>query len=96
LTTHAKATPDDIKGVIKVAIETQSDMTVVERAGRLFSGSALQYGVSMNPTCLRPKNAHFDRVLPRTAFQRAKNFVLFNILEPLLPAKSEQVTVAQN
>jgi len=42
----------EIKNIVKTAIETQSDQSVVERAGRLFSGAALNYGVSMNPTCL--------------------------------------------
>src|SRR5262249_60473700 len=84
------------KGAIKVGVESQGDTTVVERAGRLYAGAALQYGVSMTPPCLAPKNSRFERVLPQTAFERAMNYVLFNIVEPLLPAKPEQVTVAQN
>ncbi len=95
LTTDAKAADDHVKGIVKLAIETQSGQTVVERAGRLFAGSALNYGVSMNPTCLAPPNGHFERTLPQTAFGRFVNYVLFSIIEPMLPAKTEQVEVAQ-
>jgi hypothetical protein len=96
LATSAKATADDIKGIVKIAVESQSDQSVVERAGRLFAGSALKYGVSMNPTCLAPADGHFQRVLPRTAFGRVVNFVLFSMVEPILPAKADRSEVAQN
>src|ERR1700730_12380845 len=91
---HAKAT--DITGQIKQAIETQSDVSVVERDGRLFTGSALTYGVSMNPTCLAPLNGHFQRVLPQNRLDRFVNFVKFSILEPLWPAHANQSQLAQN
>jgi hypothetical protein len=95
LATETKATPEDVTNAIKLAIEAQSKQSVVEREGRLFSGSALQYGVLMNPTCLAPKGARFRRVLPRNAWGRIVNFVLFNIVEPILPARAEDTEVAQ-
>jgi hypothetical protein len=94
LATKAKVTPDEVKNVVKLAIEAHSGESVVERAGRLLAGSALKYGVSMNPTCLAPLTARFERVLPRTAFGRAVNFVLFSIVEPLFPANPDRVEVA--
>jgi hypothetical protein len=95
LDTNVKPT-GEIKNIVKTAIETQSDQSVVERAGRLFSGAALTYGVSMNPTCLAPPDGHFQRVLPRTAVGRVVNFVLFSLVEPLLPVKADQSQLAQN
>jgi hypothetical protein len=68
---------------------------VVDKEGRLFAGRALNYGVSMNPICLAPPNGRFERVLPHTALGRLTNFVLFNIVEPILPAKPDQLEVAQ-
>jgi hypothetical protein len=96
LATNAKATADEIKGMMKTAIETQSDQGVDEREGRLLAGASLKYGISMNPTCLAPANAHFKRILPQTMFGRVVNFVLFNIVEPMLPAKADRSVVAQN
>jgi hypothetical protein len=95
LDTSANIKADDVKGIVKLAIETQTEQNVVERSGRLFAGAALKYGVSMNPTCLAPPNGRFQRILPRTAFGRIANFVLFRIIEPMLPAKSDRVQVAQ-
>lgn len=94
LGTKAKVSADNVKDAVKLAVEAQSDQTVVERSGRLFSGSALQYGVSMNPTCLAPPTARFRRVLPRSAWDRFVNFVLLDIVEPLLPAEADQTEVA--
>jgi hypothetical protein len=93
LGTHAKA--ENVKGSVKQAIESQSQQSVVERDGRLFAGKALQYGVSMNPTCLAPPHARFQRVLPRTRWDRVVNFVLFDILEPILPTKLDNTETAQ-
>jgi hypothetical protein len=94
LATHAKT--DDIKELVKAAVETQSKHSVVEREGRLFAGSALKYGVSMTPICLAPPDGRFERLLPRTMFDRIANFFLFRIVEPLLPAKVDRSEVAQN
>jgi hypothetical protein len=76
----------ELKDRVKSAIEQQSDQSVVERSGRLLAGSALNYGVSMNPTCLAPPHARFARVLPKTIFDRIKNFTLYSLIEPIWPA----------
>jgi hypothetical protein len=87
LATKTKATADNIKDIVKLAVESQSDQSVVDKEGRLFAGTALKYGVSMNPICLAPPNGRFQRVLPRTALGRVTNFVLYNVVEPILPAR---------
>jgi hypothetical protein len=86
LAASAKVTADNIRDVVKLAVESQSDQSVVDKEGRLFSGTALNYGVSMNPDCLAPATGRFQRVLPHTALGRVTNFILFNIVEPILPA----------
>ena len=85
LTTGADVSAEKINDALKVAIKAQSDQNVVEREGRLLSGSALNNGVAVNPTCLVPKDAHFARVLPRNPWDRVVNFVLYRFVEPLLP-----------
>ncbi|MGZ5873866.1 MAG: hypothetical protein ACXWKP_17320 [Bradyrhizobium sp.] len=92
---NAAATPGDVKDIVKLAVETQSDQAVVDREGRLFAGKALEYGVSMTPICLAPPNSRFERVLPRTVLGQFTNFVLFNILEPILPPRPDHLEVAQ-
>jgi len=94
LATQATATSKDIKDIVKLAVESQGNQTVVAKEGRLLSGKELTYGVTMTPLCLAPQNARFDRVLPGTALGRFKNYVLFNIVEPMLPAKPGQTDVA--
>jgi hypothetical protein len=84
--TDVDVAPEKVNDVLKAAIKTQSDQNVVEREGRLFSGSALNYGVAVNPTCLTPSDAHFARILPTTAWGRMVNFVLYRFVERLLPA----------
>jgi hypothetical protein len=95
LAANAKATADNIKDIVKLAVESQSDQSVVDKEGRLFAGTALEYGVSMNPICLAPPTGRFQRVLPQTVLGRVTNFVLFNIVEPILPAKPDRLEVAQ-
>ena len=68
LAAGADITPDKVNEALKAAIKTQSDQSVVERDGRLYSGSALNYGVEFYPTCLAPSGARFARVLPRISF----------------------------
>jgi hypothetical protein len=92
---NATATPGDVKDIVKLAVETQSDQAVVDKEGRLFAGKALEYGVSMTPICLAPPNSRFERVLPRTVLGQFANFVLFNILEPILPPRPDHLEVAQ-
>jgi hypothetical protein len=95
LAASSKVTADNIKDIVKLAVESQSEQAVVEKDGRLFAGTALEYGVSMTPICLAPPNGRFQRILPQTALGRIANFVLFNIVEPILPAKPDRVEVAQ-
>jgi hypothetical protein len=95
LAAGSKTTADNVRDIVKLAVESQSEQAVVEKDGRLFAGTALEYGVSMNPLCLAPPDAHFQRILPQTALGRVANFVLFNIVEPILPAKPDHLDVAQ-
>ena len=95
LAANAKATADNIKDIVKLAVESQSDQSVVDKEGRLFAGTALKYGVSMNPICLAPPTGRFQRILPLTILGRFTNFVLFNIVEPFLPAKPDRLEVAE-
>jgi hypothetical protein len=95
LAAGSKVTADNLKDIVKLAVESQSEQAVVEKDGRLFAGTALEYGVSMNPICLAPPDGHFQRILPQTAWGRIANFVLFNIVEPILPAKPDRLEVAQ-
>lgn len=90
------ATPGKAADVVKVGIDTQSNEKVMEREGKLLSGSALDYGVVFTPTCLAPKNARFPRVLPTTMVGRAVNFILYRVVEPLLPPMHDDVDVAQS
>ena len=95
LTTEGKVTPEELKSILKQAIEAQSHQSVVLREYRLFAGSALKYGVLMNPTCLTPSTGRFERVLPRTAFDRVVNFVLFRVVERLFPAALDESDAMQ-
>lgn len=96
LATSASTTPDTVKDAVKQAIATQSNQSVVDKEGRWFAGTALQYGVAMNPICLAPPEGRFQRVLPKSALGRVTSFVLFSIVEPMLPAKSGQMEVAHD
>ena len=96
LAAKATAAPGEIKEIVKLAVESQAEQTVIDKEGRLFAGKALNYGVSMNPLCLAPTNARFERVLPRTALGRFTNFVLFNVIEPMLPERRDGSKAAQD
>jgi len=73
-----------IKDAVKDAVQEQQKVTVLEKSGRLQTGSSLHYGIVMNPTCLAPRNAVFARVLPKNAFERAANFVKLRLVESLI------------
>jgi hypothetical protein len=73
-----------IKDAVKDAVREQQKVTVIEKSGRLQTGSSLHYGIVMNPTCVAPRNAVFARALPKNAFERATNFLKLRVLEPLL------------
>lgn len=75
---------------------TKIDRSLVEHEGLPSADAVLTYGVVMTPTCLAPKTARFSRTLPKTAFGRATNYVLYHIVEPLLPAPRDEVDVAAN
>lgn len=95
---HTKAgtkITEDIKDLVKAAIETQAEQSVVEKEGRLFSGTALKYGVSMNPVCLAPADGRFPRVLPKTVFGRFANFVSFQVVERFWPSEPQRTAVAE-
>jgi hypothetical protein len=87
LTTHATA--NDIANAAKAAVQMQGDQSLDGKEGKWFSGSALQYGVSMNPECMSPRHARYRRVLPQTALQRIWNSFLFGVVEPMLPPTSD-------
>lgn len=87
LTTHATA--DDIASAAKAAVQMQGDQSLDGKEGKWFSGSALQYGVSMNPQCMAPQHARYARELPQTALQRIWNSFLFGVIEPMLPPTAD-------
>ena len=94
--TSSNAKVDEVKDLVKRAVEAQGNQDVVNKEGRMLAGKALQFGAVLDPKCLTPRHARFWRTVPRTAFQRYWNYVLFNIIEPILPAKSDdEVEVAQ-
>jgi hypothetical protein len=96
LATTSDATVNDVKDIMKRAVEAQGKQDVVDKEGRLLSGKALQYGVALTPLCLAPTHSRFSRVVPSTTLGRFWNYVLFNILEPMLPAaKDDELDVAQ-
>ncbi len=95
LETSSSATVNDVKDIVKRAVEAQGEQDVVDKEGRILAGKALQYGAALTPLCLAPEHSRFSRVVPATAVGRFWNYVLFNILEPMLPAKADQSDVVQ-
>jgi hypothetical protein len=91
----AKANQKDVNSIVKLAVEAQSGTEVVERQGRVQSGKKLKYAVAMKPVCMAPPNGHFQRILPEDALGRWKNYVLFNLIEPLWPHKDEEIRSAE-
>jgi hypothetical protein len=79
----AGAQPD--AAPLKIAAHADTNAQLEEKSGRLVSGSALKYGIAMNPTCLTPLHGLFKRVLPRSAYERFLDFVKFRLVEPILP-----------
>ena len=75
---------------------TRIDRTLVEHEGLPAADAVLTYGVVMTPTCVAPRTARFARTLPKTAFGRARNYVLYHIVEPLLPAPPDEIDIAAN
>jgi hypothetical protein len=94
LATSSNATVNDVKDIMKSAVEAQGNQDVVNKEGRILAGKALQYGAALTPLCVAPTKSRFSRVVPSTTLGRFWNYVLFNILEPILPAKDDQSDVA--
>jgi hypothetical protein len=95
LETSSSATVNDVKDVMKRAVEAQGEQDVVDKEGRLLAGKALQYGAALTPLCVAPEHSWFSRIVPTTTVGRYWNYMLFNILEPMLPAKADQPEVVQ-
>jgi hypothetical protein len=91
LATSSSATVSEVKDIMKQAVEAQGNQDLVSKEGRLLAGKALQYGAVLNPMCMAPTTARFARVVPSTTFGRVWNYVLFNILEPMLPVKVDKL-----
>jgi hypothetical protein len=81
---NAAATEQALQAV-KGAVEANTNTEVIRSGAKLTSGTSLDYGIKVNPTCIAPPHARFARRLPRNGFDRFMNFVKLNILEPLLP-----------
>jgi hypothetical protein len=95
LATSSSATVSEVKDIMKQAVEAQGNQDLVSKEGRLLAGKALQYGAVLNPMCMAPTTARFARVVPSTTFGRVWNYVLFNILEPMLPVKTDKLDGTQ-
>jgi hypothetical protein len=78
-----------------IASSAQEANRVLEQVNQTLADS-VTYGVAVNPQCMTPNTAHFARTLPRSGLGRAYNFVLYNIVEPLLPAERDALNVAEN
>lgn len=82
---EVKADAVAVRQALKVSGAADSSVELIEKEGRLVTGTSLKYGVAMNPTCMAPPHARFERILPKSDFGRFVNFVKFHILEPILP-----------
>src|SRR5690349_21149941 len=95
LSTSSSAAVSEVKDMMKQAVEAQGHQDVVSKEGRLLAGKALQYGAALTPMCMAPATARFARAVPSTSFGRFWNYVLINILEPILPAKVDTLDATQ-
>jgi hypothetical protein len=85
IATGAETDATAVARALKVATHADTSAELNEKSGRLVTGTALKYGIAMNPTCLTPLKGRFQRVLPRSRFDRVMNFVKFRVVEPILP-----------
>jgi hypothetical protein len=76
---------------VKEVIEADATGHVETSGTKLITGSALHYGVKVNPLCVAPPHSRFARTLPRNRFDQAMNFIKFSMLEPILPTTADQV-----
>ena len=65
---------------VKDALETALNASIAFDNGRLVSGTALHYGVKVNPICVTRSSDTEPRHLPRNDLERFANFVRFNLL----------------
>jgi hypothetical protein len=65
---------------VKEALETALNTSLALDNGRLVSGTALHYGVKVNPICVTRPSDTEPRHVPRNDFDRFVNFVRFNLL----------------
>lgn len=93
---HAAWVPGPADDALPIAVDVRSNQKLFERKGKLLSGAALDYGVEFTPTCLAPEHSRFARVPPTTRLGRAINYVLYHVVEPLLPPTDDQDEVAQS
>jgi hypothetical protein len=90
LSTSSNEAASEVKDLMKQAVEAQAKQEVVSKEGRLLAGKALQYGAMVTPMCMAPATARFARTVPSTRFGRIWNYVLFNIVEPILPKQADE------
>jgi hypothetical protein len=83
--TGTQTDPTTVARALKVATHADTNAELDEKSGRLVTGTALKYGIAMNPTCLTPLTGRFQRTLPRSKFDRFMNFAKFRLIEPILP-----------
>jgi hypothetical protein len=95
LATSSSTTINDVKDIMKQAVEAHGNQDVVNKEGRLLAGKALQYGAALTPMCVAPTTARFARAVPSTTFGRYWNYLLINILEPMLPVRADTLDGAQ-
>ena len=62
--TSSNATANDVKDIVKRAVEAQGNQDVVDKEGRLLAGKALQYGAVLTPLCVAPTKSRFSGVVP--------------------------------
>lgn len=76
--------------VVKAAIDANAKADSGTSGAKSVAGSGLHWGVKVNPVCIAPPHSRFARVLPRDRFDQVLNFVKFQILENVLPARRDQ------
>jgi hypothetical protein len=67
---------------VKDALQTALNTNVIFDNGSLVSGTALHYGVKVNPVCVTRANDTEPRHLPRSRFDEIAHFVRVNLLGP--------------
>jgi hypothetical protein len=60
---------------VKSTVEADTNVQIVQKDEKLETGTALNYGVKLNPTCVTPPTARHGRYLPRGWVDRFVNFV---------------------